>query len=528
MTWISVIFFRAFFQNTMGIHYDSITILQQFDMLFSTFLMIYTTAYCLYKLYIVKKLEEKSSSFLDFGEMTRNLTFVNFFSCCVMYFLCIYYISPYYVLIISYFLGLSCDIFVNTSGIILKLNPALKSVHGIFNNFNITNFKLKTPFFNLHEKRLSGYLNELVTERRPPVSLNKNISIINLKTRPLSNVASMLVDRGIFKDTILYVKPCFVFSAVSGKNIFSIRSNNGNTDYIHFVETRENKKSDLCDILKIYSKKKTFKVPLNNTYYYTVVKYRCIITNYDDMINAFHNKEILGVGKKIHNLNIMKKAIGAFYNNNLEYHPKLLEFSFKNSDNLPVYNELFSDIKPSNKGYSLDDLSVYNKSSSPFLNMLMGKTYDHDHMFGNEVNMNRFNNDIIVNMMHINTPDLQSSNIGGDLIRDVNWKAGLYFDKDNKLIYIVSKKTFNLLNSKHEVIDNLYYQTDPSLSNKKTLKSFLTYKPFTSETYTDEKIALYIRDGESYKKSPLYGSTFKLDECVKIELGNIWCFSNQK
>ena len=151
-----------------------------------------------------------------------------------MYFLCRYCLSPYYILIISSFLGLSWDIFLNTSETILRLNPAFKSLHGVFKSLNTTKLKLNTSFLYLHEKRLSGSVDKLVTERRLQLFLLKNISIINLKTRPLSNVASMLVDRGAFKDTILYVKPCFVLSAVSDKNIFSIRSYNGNTDLIFF------------------------------------------------------------------------------------------------------------------------------------------------------------------------------------------------------------------------------------------------------------------------------------------------------
>ena len=543
MIWTSVLISRVLYYNTMDTQIDSITWWNQFDMLFSTFLIISIAAYCLYKLFISKKLEKKSSSFLDLGEIISNLTFLNFFSCCVMYFLCIYYISPYYILIISSFLGLSFDIFINTAGIILKLNPALKSVHGIFKNFNITKIKLNTSFLYLHDKRLSGSVDKLVTEIRLPVSsLNKN-AILKQKARPLTNIANMLVNRGVFKDTILYVKPCFIFSAVSGKNVFSISSNNGNTDYIHFVETHGGKKSEICDILNIYSKKNIFKIQNRNTIYYCIVKNKCIFNNYEEMKKSFHNKEILGIAKGIENLNIMKKAIKPFYNNNLEDSQNLLLFSLRNRVSMPACNELLSNIKPSNellsnikpsnellsnikpsnKGYSLDDLSVYNKSSSPFFNMLMGKTYDQDHMFGNEVNMNRFNNNIIVNMVHTNSYNIQNINTGNLSINEVNWGSGLYLDKNNKLIYIFSKKTLNVLNADHVEMDNLYYSTTKIVTkgaNKD--KNTLSYLPFKTNTYVEDKIALFTKVENEYIRSDLYGSIFKLDESVQSELENIY------
>lgn len=197
-------------------------------MLFSTFFIISITAYSLFKLFKAKKLEKKSSSFLDLREFIQSLTFINFFSCCVMYFLCLYYISPYYIFIISSLGCLSFDTFVSTSGLILKFHPALKSMHVIFEKFNISNFKRNTPFLYLHEIRLSGPVDKLVTEIRPPVSLNKNIAI-QQEVRPLSYIASLLIDRGVFKESTLYVKPCSVLSAVSGKNLFSISSDNGDS-----------------------------------------------------------------------------------------------------------------------------------------------------------------------------------------------------------------------------------------------------------------------------------------------------------
>ena len=532
MTWTSVIMFRALFHNTMCIHYDSNTISQQFDMLFSTFLITSITAYCLIKLYLAKKLERKSSSFLDFVEIIINISFVNFLSCCVIYFLCIYYISPYYILIIPYFLGLSFDIFVNTSETILKFNPALKSLHGVFNNFNTLNFKLKTSFLYLHEKRLSGSRDKLVTDRRLQVSfLNKN-AIFKQKARPLSNVASMLVDRGVFKDTILYVKPSYVLSAVSGKNIFSIRSNNGNTDYIHLVETHGGKKSDICDILNIYSKKNIFKIQNRNTIYYLIVKNKCIVNNYEEMEKSFHNKEILGIAKKIKNLNIMKKAIASFCNNNLKDSQNLLRFSLRNRVSLPACNELLSNIKPSNEllsnikpnntGYSLDDLSVYNKPSY-FDAMLSGKPYVVDNIFGDEVNMKRFNNNIIVNMMHTYSYDIQDINTGNLSINEVNRGSGLYLDKNNKLIYIFSEKTLNALNADHVEIDNLYYSTTKNVTKRlKKGQNTLYYIPFKTNTYVEDMIALFTKVENEYIRSDLYGSTFRLDQSVQSELENIY------
>ena len=60
----------------------------------------------------------------------------------------------------------------------------------------------------------------------------------------------------------------------------------------------------------------------------------------------------------------------------------------------------------------------------------------------------------------------------------------------------------------------------------KKYKNEWKYTPFTSNTFIDDKIALYNKLDNVYVKSPLYGSIFKLDEAVKNELENIWTFQN--
>jgi len=377
ITILTVLIIRFSFNYLNPCNNKDLNLLYYFNMLLSTYLIIYIPVSYFYKLLIGNN---KDLMHMSKYAIFYNITFFNFSIISIIFYINVIYIHPLVAPILCYIYHNIFDVSLNFN--IFKFNSALKPLDTALKSLNLKlNNNSKIRIINIRCKNLFG--------RSPSFSKSNNFFKIKstlfieqgtLKSTRLNKIANILVDSGIFKETFLFIKPSYTLSDLSNRNIFKANLNNGNSKFIDFfVLNKSHNNLELNDLLSKYN---IINLSYNNTNYYILVK--SIVNNKLDLVNGFYNNLIVGIGKEIKSLNINSLKKVSFEMN----YNKIILVN-KGNNKFIEDNSIFS------LNYDKNTKSIYDYNIPGLENSKYGSNFNNIY---DNFDFSNFN-DIIVNMI---------------------------------------------------------------------------------------------------------------------------------